>query len=71
MKCARCQGFMVQDQIFDPAGPILRIDIWRCVNCGATLYPESTESRKPQSDMTPEVHKPPQDAHSAKKGKAA
>ena len=37
MKCQRCQGLMVKDQIYDPDGPFLHIDILRCLNCGETL----------------------------------
>ena len=38
MKCQRCQGLMVRDQILDPDGPYLHIQTLRCVNCGDTVY---------------------------------
>ena len=38
MKCQRCEGLMVKDEIFDPDGPYLHIGVLRCLNCGATLY---------------------------------
>jgi len=38
MKCSRCQGLVVQDQLYDPDGPYLHIAILRCLNCGETTY---------------------------------
>ena len=38
MKCQRCEGLMVRDEIFDPDGPYLHIEVLRCVNCGETVY---------------------------------
>ena len=38
MKCHRCQGLMVRDEIFDPDDPYLHIEVMRCVNCGETMY---------------------------------
>ena len=38
MKCPRCQGLVVRDQLFDPEGPSLHIAILRCLNCGGTTY---------------------------------
>ena len=39
MKCSRCQGLIVKDQLCDPDGPYLHIRILRCLNCGGTTYP--------------------------------
>ena len=36
MKCSRCQGFIVEDQLYDPDGPYLHMRILRCLNCGGT-----------------------------------
>ena len=38
MKCLRCQGLIVKDQLCDPDGPYLHIRILRCLNCGGTTY---------------------------------
>ena len=38
MKCSRCQGLVVKDQLYDPDGPYLQIGILRCLNCGETTY---------------------------------
>lgn len=38
MKCSRCQGLVVEDQLYDPDGPYLHIAILRCLNCGETTY---------------------------------
>lgn len=38
MKCSRCQGLVVRDQLYDPDGPYLQIAILRCLNCGETTY---------------------------------
>lgn len=38
MKCSRCQGLVVPDQLYDPDGPYLHIAILRCLNCGETTY---------------------------------
>ena len=38
MKCSRCQGLVVPDQLYDPDGPYLHIAILRCLNCGETKY---------------------------------
>ena len=36
MTCIRCQGLMVEDQLFDFQGPygFMWMKGWRCVNCG-------------------------------------
>ena len=38
MKCSRCQGLIVKDQLYDPGGPYLHVGILRCLNCGETIY---------------------------------
>lgn len=38
MKCSKCQGLVVKDQLCDPDGPYLHIAILRCLNCGMTTY---------------------------------
>lgn len=38
MKCQRCEGLMVRDEIYDPDGPYLHIEVLRCLNCGGTVY---------------------------------
>jgi hypothetical protein len=47
MKCPRCEGLMVNDQIFDPKASVRRIDIWRCLNCGETI--DQSDSRFPNA----------------------
>jgi hypothetical protein len=38
MRCARCQGFMVEDRFLDMGqADILWAFVWRCVNCGEVL----------------------------------
>ena len=44
MKCQRCQGLTVRDEIFDPDGPYLHIQVLRCINCGETVYVEEKSS---------------------------
>jgi len=29
---------MVRDEIYDPDGPYLHIEVLRCLNCGGTVY---------------------------------
>jgi len=55
MKCSRCQGLVVQDQIFDPDGPFLHIAILRCLNCGGTTYlnKHPAEDRHPEPSNRP------------------
>ena len=31
--CSRCQGWLIQDQVVR-LDPRVRIELWRCVNCG-------------------------------------
>lgn len=61
MKCQRCQGLMVRDEIFDPDGPYLHIEVLRCVNCGRTLNFKKNDS--PMADQPGQTEK--------KKSKAA
>jgi len=44
MKCQRCQGLTVRDEIFDPDGPYLHIAVLRCLNCGETVYVDNQKS---------------------------
>ena len=44
MKCQRCQGLAVRDEIFDPDGPYLHIAVLRCLNCGETVYVDKEHS---------------------------
>lgn len=46
MKCSRCQGLVVQDQLYDPDGPYLHIEILRCLNCGETTYLKEDKDEK-------------------------
>lgn len=46
MKCPRCEGLMVQDQILDPRASMRRIDIWRCLNCGETIDQDVSGDKK-------------------------
>lgn len=49
MKCSRCQGLVVPDQLYDPDGPYLHIAILRCLNCGETTYvPKKDHSQTEQ-----------------------
>lgn len=50
MKCPKCQGFVVRDQLFDPDGPFLHIAILRCLNCGSTIYLDDKKDEVPCSD---------------------
>ena len=50
MKCPRCQGLMVQDQIYDIESPFLHIDILRCLNCGHTVDLTSLRARKEKEE---------------------
>ena len=34
MTCIRCQGFMVQERLFDLLDVPIHNDVWRCTNCG-------------------------------------
>jgi hypothetical protein len=34
MKCTRCQGLMVYDNIYNLDGQYLKLEIGRCLNCG-------------------------------------
>lgn len=45
MRCARCDGLMVRDQVFDLDGAILGLEILRCVNCGETVDATILENR--------------------------
>ena len=45
MKCSRCNGLMVKDQVFDLDGAILGLEILRCVNCGDTVDATILENR--------------------------
>jgi len=47
MKCSRCQGLVVQDQLYDPDGPYLQIAISRCLNCGETKYLNKDQAKTP------------------------
>lgn len=50
MKCTRCQGLMVQAQLFDMDGPYGHL--WamssRCLNCGHVHDPVVEANRQPQ-----------------------
>lgn len=37
MECQRCQGLIVQDQVWDPDEALQSLSIWRCLNCGETV----------------------------------
>jgi hypothetical protein len=37
MKCSRCQGLMVYDNIYNLEGQYLKLEIGRCLNCGHIL----------------------------------
>ena len=37
MKCLRCDGLLVQDQVWDPGEALGALSIWRCLNCGETV----------------------------------
>ena len=34
MPCQRCQGFTVEERMFDPVDDIQWITVTRCINCG-------------------------------------
>ncbi|MDA0739470.1 MAG: hypothetical protein O2999_08705 [Nitrospirae bacterium] len=55
MKCSRCQGLVVEDQLYDPDGPYLHIAILRCLNCGETTYIKDDKGKgqiQPQPNRT-------------------
>ena len=37
MKCLRCEGLIVQDQVWDPDEAVGTLTVWRCLNCGETV----------------------------------
>ena len=41
MKCTRCQGLMIEDQLFDFEGThgFMWMKGWRCMNCGHVMDP--------------------------------
>ncbi len=45
MNCPRCEGLMVNDQLYNPAEAQYVIAIWRCLNCGETIDPISIRNR--------------------------
>ena len=55
MECQRCQGLIVKDQLFDPDGPFLHIQILRCLNCGETVYPTTHNENGAQKSKTVKV----------------
>ena len=57
MKCPRCDGFMVGDELMDllDSQEIL-CDGWRCINCGETVDPIVLENRK-NPDRVPTTSK--------------
>ena len=46
MKCPRCEGLMVKDQIYDLDAEFLHIEVWRCLNCGETVDPTILQARR-------------------------
>lgn len=57
MKCPRCQGLMVRDQIFDTEGPFVHIDVWRCLNCGKTTDLRKKKGASENSEKEQGRHK--------------
>ena len=57
MKCQRCQGLTVKDEIFDPDGPYLHIAVLRCINCGETVYIDGKTSPKEDQFASTEKNK--------------
>ena len=47
MTCIRCQGLMVEDQLFDFQGTygFMSMKGWRCVNCGRVHDPAIEQHR--------------------------
>ncbi|MDR4494210.1 MAG: hypothetical protein R3B74_07270 [Nitrospirales bacterium] len=37
MKCPRCQGFVIHDQIWSSTDNLRTLPILRCLNCGETI----------------------------------
>ena len=37
VKCERCGGFMVRDNVYNIGGQFLKLEVGRCVNCGHTV----------------------------------
>ena len=53
MKCPRCQGFVIHDQIWSPTDDLGMLPILRCLNCGETLEDGIIRNRQ-----KPEIVKP-------------
>ncbi|MGD9852673.1 MAG: hypothetical protein AB7T38_15555 [Nitrospirales bacterium] len=53
MKCPRCQGFVVYDQIWSSTDHLGMLPILRCLNCGETIEDGIIRNRqKPESVNT-------------------
>jgi DNA-directed RNA polymerase subunit RPC12/RpoP len=50
MRCARCNGLMIREK-FEDLGELGSGDHeyagWRCINCGAIVYPLRAEHQRP------------------------
>ncbi len=59
MNCPRCQGLMVNDQLYNPDEALYVLSIWRCLNCGETFDPISIRNRygqeHPKVSMNPKA----------------
>jgi len=61
MNCPRCQGLMVNDQLYNPDEALYVLSIWRCLkSCGETFDPISIRNRYSQEH--PKVSKNPKAA---------
>lgn len=46
MKCPRCQGFLIPDQVWSSTDHIGMLPILRCLNCGETIEDEIIRNRQ-------------------------
>ncbi len=55
MACQRCQGFTVEERMFDPADDIQWVVMTRCINCGDVREAGAPQARpqKPVGSKAP------------------
>jgi hypothetical protein len=56
MKCMRCRGFMVPDQIFDALNTEATGQVWRCVSCGDVVDALILSHRQQREGDHDELH---------------
>lgn len=51
MKCQKCKGLMVFDQVYDSDAELLTLSFWRCVNCGESVDPLIFQNRREKEEI--------------------